>query len=61
MKDEITEGAKVSAISAVGFFTSLTLTDVSVIVSILVGLMTLLYIGSKTYFLFKNNGKGGEG
>ena len=50
-----------SAISAVGFFTSLTLTDVSVIVSILVGLMTLLYIGSKTYFLFKNNGKGGEG
>lgn len=61
MRDGFTEGARVAAIGATGFIASLSLTDVSVIVSILVGLATLVYIVAKTYFLFRNNGRDTRG
>lgn len=57
MKDEITEGARVGGVGLLGLIASMTLADVSVLVSIFVGLATLAYILSKLYFLFKNEGR----
>lgn len=51
------EGVRVAAIGASGFFASVTLTDVSVLVSICVGVATLIYICAKTYFLVRNKGR----
>lgn len=57
MKDDVAEGARVAVVGAVGFIASLSLTDVSVLVSIGVGVATLVYIVSKTIFLFRNKGR----
>lgn len=55
MKHELHEGARVVVVTATGLVGSWKLADVSVLVSILVGLATLFYICAKTYFLIKRN------
>ena len=60
MRDDIISGVKVCTVGTIGFVTSLKLADAATLVSIAVGLATLVYIGAKTYFLFKNQGRGGS-
>lgn len=57
---EFLDLAKVGTIGTGGAVVSLKLADVSLIVSIAVGLMTLVYVGAKTYYLIKSGGKAGK-
>lgn len=57
---ESMESMKVTAVGFFGWLTALKLADVATIVSIGVGLATLGYVLSKTYFLFKNHGKSSD-
>ena len=56
MTKEVAELTKVGATGFVGFIASLKLADVATLTSIGVGVATIIYIGAKTYFLFKNRG-----
>lgn len=57
MKNDASEGVRVGIIGATGFVTSLTLAEWSAVVSICVGVVTLVYISGKTYYLFRNQGR----
>jgi hypothetical protein len=57
VKGEFTEGVRVSIVGATGFVTSYSLTEFSSLVSIAVGLATLVYIVAKTIFLIRNKGR----
>lgn len=61
MKNELHEGARVLVVTATGLFGSWKLADVSVLVSIAVGLATLFYICAKTYYLIKRSGNRHDG
>lgn len=55
---EAVEIFKVATVGGIGGTITLKLADYATIVSILVGIATLTYIVAKTYFLFRNHGKG---
>lgn len=59
MKHELLDLAKVGSIGSGGFIASIKLTDVSLIVSIAVGLVTFCYVCAKLFFLIKSGGKRG--
>lgn len=58
IKAELLDLAKVGTIGTSGTFATITLAHVSAIVSIAVGVMTFLYVGTKLYYLIKSGGKG---
>jgi len=57
---ESMESMKVTVVGFFGWLATVKLADVATVVSILVGLATLGYVLSKTYFLFKNHGKSND-
>ncbi len=59
MKSEIFDLAKVGTIGTGGTLASVSLAQVSVLVSIAVGCVTFLYVAAKLYFLVKSGGKSG--
>lgn len=59
MKSELVDLAKVGSIGTGGTLASVSLAQVSVIVSIAVGAVTFVYVSAKLYFLIKSGGKSG--
>lgn len=57
MKSELFDLAKVGTIGTGGTLASVSLAQVSVIVSIAVGVVTFLYVSAKLYFLVKHGGR----
>lgn len=57
---EIIDLAKVGTIGTGGALASLQLADVSLIVSIAVGVVTFLYVAAKLFFLIKSGGRGSK-
>lgn len=60
MHHELIDIFKVGTIGTGGAAASLKLADVSVLVSIAVGLVTFCYVSAKLYYLIRNGGKSRE-
>lgn len=57
MQNELADLARVATVGSGGAFATLALADVSVIVSIAVGVVTFCYVSAKLYFLLRNGGE----
>jgi len=56
--DGLGELFRVAVIGSAGWLTAFTLADAATVVSICVGVATLVYVAAKTYFLIKHDGGG---
>ena len=55
---ELFDLAKVGTVGTGGAFATIKLADVSLLVSIGVGVLTFIYIAAKLYYLIKHGGRG---
>ena len=57
MQSELFDLAKVGTLGSGGAIATIKLADISVVVSIAVGVVTFCYVSAKLYFLLRNGGE----